>query len=247
MLHLGPLRPARPRHEAVPDWPAEFATRAREARDPRLRRYYARGMVTADTPLCATPLIAIDVETTGLDPQRDGIVSIGIVPMSSERIRASASRHWIVKPRVELAAESVALHGITHSQVADAPDLDAVLDEVLAAVAGHVLVVHCRQIERAFLDDALLKRIGEHIVFPVIDTMELEARLHRSPPKGGWFARLSRRPRISLRLADSRARYGLPRYRPHHAATDALATAELLQAQLAHHFAPDIPVGRLWL
>jgi len=50
----------------------------------------------------------------------------------------------------------------------------------------------------------------------------------------------------SIRLADSRRRYGLPRYRPHHAMTDALSSAELLQAQVAHHFAPDTPIRDLW-
>jgi len=38
----------------------------------------------------------------------------------------------------------------------------------------------------------------------------------------------------------------LPRYRLHHALTDALATAELLQAQVAHRFTPDTPLSALW-
>lgn len=247
MLHLGPLRqPAHhPAEPATPDWPARFAALAQTARDARLKAYYAAGVVAGDTPLAATPLIAMDIETTGLDPRRDGIVSIGLVPMSLERIRTSASRHWIVKPRVPLAAESVALHGITDSQVARAPDLIELLDEVLTTIAGHVLVVHCRAIERTFLDAALVRRIGESISLPVIDTMELEARVHRRR-RPGLFARLTGRRPVSVRLADSRARYHLPRYRPHHALTDALATAELLQAQVAHRFSPDTPVRELW-
>src|SRR5690606_14523285 len=105
------------------------------------------------------------------------------------------------------------------------------------ALAGRVVVVHCREIERAFLEVALTARLGEGIEFPVIDTMDLEARLHRAPPPG-FLARLFGRKAApaSIRLADSRERYGLPRYRAHHALTDALATAELLQAQLAHRF-----------
>jgi DNA polymerase-3 subunit epsilon len=39
----------------------------------------------------------------------------------------------------------------------------------------------------------------------------------------------------------------LPDYTPHHALTDAIATAELLQAQIAHHFSPDMPVKDFWL
>ncbi|WP_313951808.1 3'-5' exonuclease, partial [Accumulibacter sp.] len=192
------------------------------------------------------PLMALDIETTGLDPVRDGIVSIGLVPMRLERIFASQSRLWIVKPRSPLLEKSVALHGITHSQLVSAPDLIDILDALLAAIAGHVVVVHCRAIERQFLNNALRARIGEAIEFPVIDTMELEARLHRRKSPG-LIARIFRhQPLPSIRLAASRCRYALPRYRLHHALTDALASAELLQAQIAHRFTPETALGELW-
>lgn len=229
------------------EWHQRFEALAHSARDARLRAYYAAGMVRGETPLSEVPLMALDVETTGLDPVKDGIVSIGLVPMSLERIRSSASRHWILKPRVPLGEESVTIHGITDSQVLTAPDLNQVLAEVLQAMAGHVLVVHCRDIERQFLNGALRPRIGEGIEFPVIDTMELEARLHRNPPRGWLNWVLGRHPpRLSIRLADSRRRYNLPRYRPHHALTDALASAELLQAQVAHRFSFETPLRELW-
>jgi DNA polymerase-3 subunit epsilon len=229
------------------DWRRRFEALAESAHDERLRAYYAAGMVDGDTPLSAVPLMALDVETTGLDPVEDGIVSIGLVPMGLDRIRASASHHWILKPRVPLGEASVTIHGITDSQVLAAPDLKLVLAEVLQAMQGHVLVVHCRDIERQFLNGALRPRIGEGIAFPVIDTMELEARLHRNQPRGWLNWALGRHPPpVSIRLADSRRRYNLPRYRPHHALTDALASAELLQAQVAHRFSPDTPVRELW-
>ncbi len=253
MLHAGLLRRPAPADvpadtaPETPDWPLRFAQLAESARDARLKAYYARGTVSGSTPLYATPLMAMDIETTGLDPARDGIVSIGLVPMSLERIRTSASRHWILKPRVPLGEMSVTIHGITDSQVRTAPDLAELLADLLDVISGHVLVVHCRSIERQFLNGALRTRIGEDIEFPVIDTMELEARLYRGRRPGLIDRLLGRRPpQVSIRLADSRQRYGLPRYRPHHALTDALASAELLQAQVAHRYAPDTPVRALW-
>lgn len=260
MLHLGDLKGAQGRAgvragkaagqadgASVPDWPARFAALAEAAHDPRLRAFYAAGAVAGDTPLAEVPMVAIDVETTGLDPARDEIVSIGLLPMTLERIASSASRYWVVRPRIELNAESVVIHAITHAQIEAAPDFGAVIDDLLAALAGRVVVVHCRDIERSFLDRALAARIGEGVEFPVIDTMDLEARIHRVA-RPGFFARLfGKRPApVSIRLADSRTRYHLPRYRAHHALTDALATAELLQAQVAHRFAPDTPLRELW-
>ena len=248
MLHLGPLQQKQSNAASgaeAQDWPQRFAELAAAAHDERLKRFYAAGAVSGDTPLSEVPLMALDVETTGLDPVHDGIVSIGLVPMRLDRILASQSRHWILKPRTELGEESVTIHGITDSQVDVAPDLIEILDEVLQAMAGHVLVVHCRAIERQFLNGALRPRIGERIEFPVIDTMELEARLHRKK-RPGLFARLFGHKQLSIRLAASRSRYGLPRYRPHRALTDALASAELLQAQIAHRFSPETPVSALW-
>ncbi|MCP1328190.1 3'-5' exonuclease, partial [Halomonas sp. 707D4] len=51
---------------------------------------------------------------------------------------------------------------------------------------------------------------------------------------------------VSIRLDASRQRYGLPSYQGHHALTDALATAELFQAQVAYHYSPETPLERFW-
>lgn len=257
MLHLGKLgsgpgqsRVAKEYGGTVCDWPQRFDTLGATARDLRLQAFYAQGAPAGDTPLADVPLLAMDFETTGLDPKKDEIVSIGLVPMTLGRIQSSASRHWVVRPRGVLNAESVTFHAITHAQIERAPDLGLVLDELLPALAGRVVVVHCAAIERSFLDAALKARLGEGIEFPVIDTMALEARLHRG--RKGLFAELfgslfGRKPApLSIRLADSRARYRLPRYRAHHALTDALATAELLQAQIAHRFESDTKLGEVW-
>ncbi|SFB98889.1 DNA polymerase-3 subunit epsilon [Marinospirillum celere] len=229
----------------VPDWPSRFKVLHQHAKDKRLQAFYDAGVVAGDTPLAETPLLAVDFETTGFNPRKNSIVSIGLVPMTLKRIRCHAAKHWIVKPLSGLSQESVVIHGITHSEIQHAPDLSQVIDELLQAFAGHVMVVHHRGIERPFLNEALKARLGEGIEFPVIDTMELEARLHRQKRLSWWQRFLGRQP-LSIRLADSRNRYHLPWYRPHDALTDALATGELLQAQVAHRFTPETPINDLW-
>jgi len=227
------------------DWPQLFHTLAASSRDERLRTYYGNGCVSADTPLAEAPLVALDVETTGLDPRQHAIVSLGLVPMDLQRIRCSEARYWVVKPTSELVDQSIAFHHITHSDIRHAPRLASVLEELLEALAGKVVVVHYRNIERLFLDQALRQHLGEGLGFPVIDTMELEARLYPKR-RSGWLDRLLGRQPVSIRLADSRLRYGLPLYQAHHALTDALATAELLQAQIATHYTAQTPVGAVW-
>ena len=238
----------RRRKSAAPlDWPSRFAELAQTARDPRLARFYQAGTVSADTPLEQVPLLALDVETTGLDSRKDSIVSLGQVPFDLRRIRCCEASYWVVKPVCELSSQSVTFHHITHSDVSQAPRLANVLDELLSIMAGKIMVVHYRHIERSFLDEAVRHLTGEGLQFPVIDTMQLEARLHPRRRKSGWLRQLlgGEQP-VSIRLADSRLRYGLPLYQAHHALTDALATAELLQAQVAKHYPPTTPIGELW-
>lgn len=249
MLYLRPQDLRRPAPQ--PAWPALFNERAQLARDYRLERFYRAGAVAADTPLSQVPFVAMDFETTGLNLKKDAIVSIGVVPFTLQRIRCKDAKHWIVNPHKPMAEQAVVIHGITHSEVQAAPDLLLVLDELLAVLAGCVVVVHHKAIERGFLAAALQARLNEDIVFPVVDTMELEARLHRNQPQSVMgllknLLRLRGQQPASIRLADSRARYQLPFYQPHHALTDALATAELLQAQLAHHYQPETLISEIW-
>ncbi len=229
----------------TPTWETFFSEQARACRDPALQQFYATDMPDPETPIRDVEMMALDFETTGMDHHRHAIVSIGMVPFTLRTIRPNAGHYWVVRPQRPLDEASIIFHRITHAEVADAPDLNEVLDEVLDALAGRLAVVHFRHIERPFLDTAVVSRRGERCLFPVIDTMALEARQQRH----GWLSRLKAffgGTPVSIRLADSRTRYGLPAYSSHHAKLDALATAELLQAQIATHYSPETPVGDLW-
>ncbi|PWI34782.1 DNA polymerase III subunit epsilon [Vibrio albus] len=227
------------------NWPEYYKNQQSKAKDERLIQFYQQGLVDPKTPLSQVPFVAVDFETTGLDPKKDGIISIGLVPFTLNRIQLNRATHWIVNPDKPLDEESVVIHGITHSDIIDAPDLTNILEGLLEALAGTVVVVHYRKIEREFLDLALKSRIGEGILFPVIDTLELEANVQRKQSSGLINILKGKKPE-SVRLGSSRSRYGLPAYSPHHALTDAIATAELLQAQIAHHYAADTPIQQLW-
>lgn len=243
MIHLLPRQNTKP---STPDWPACFAEMAKRSQQPLLKQFYQAGVPDPSTPIKDIPLLAMDFETTGLSAKNHSIVSIGLVPFTLERIPVRHARQWLVKPRMPLENKSVTIHQITHSDIQQAPDLNTHLEELLGLMAGRLCVVHFRGIERPFLDVAIKARLGQGITFPVIDTMELEARLHRTG-KAGFLSRLLGKKPKSIRLGDSRQRYHLPHYGAHEAAIDALATAELLQAQIATHYSPDTPVRDLWV
>lgn len=228
------------------DWPQLYREQALVCKDERLQLFYGSGCPAPDTPLSDVPFVALDFETTGLDAGVDEIVSIGLVPFDIRRIRPREAKQWLLNPQQELREESVVIHGITHSEINNAPDLDAVLGELLGALAGRVVVAHYRYIEREFLDANIRRRIGEGVQFPIVDTMELEAMQYRKR----WSMlrdKLLGRKQTSIRLGDSRTRYGLPHYSSHDAVVDSIATAELLQAQIRHRFSEDTPIKDLWI
>lgn len=233
-------------NQEILNWQAFLKIKAQESKDNRLTHFYNASTYHEEIKLNDIDFVALDFETTGLDANKNSIISIGLVPFTLQRIACSKAKHWFITPEDKLQEDSIIIHGITHSDLKGAPDLLRILEQLLDELAGKIVVVHYRRIERDFFDAALRSVINEGIVFPVIDTMQIEADIQQARPKKmiDWF----RKPRPeSIRLAKSRTRYNLPTYPPHDALTDAIATAELLQAQIRHHFSPDTPIKNLWL
>lgn len=196
-----------------------------------LSGFYEVGFDYLEQTIAEAPCLAIDIETTGLDAEHDRIVSIGLVEFDCRRVYLASAKHWLVDPG-ELSDSSVVVHGITHSVVSSAPPIELVMPEVLEAMAGRLAVVHYRAMEREFFRTLSHSLWSESWLFPVIDTFALEATLLTEAK--GFFDRLRRKPLPSLRLPDARSRYHLPDYENHNALVDAIATAELFQAQVQH-------------
>jgi len=233
-------------NQEILNWAAFLQLKTQLSKDKRLHDFYNAGTYHNETPLSEIDFVALDFETTGLDSHKNGIISIGLVPFNLQRIFCRKAKQWYINPQDNLQENSIIIHGITHSDLQGAPDLLRILEQLLDELAGKVVVVHYRHIERDFLDHTLRILINEGIIFPVIDTMQIEADLQRAKSKG--LLNLFKRKRTeSIRLANSRTRYNLPAYPPHDALTDAIATAELLQAQIKYHFSPDTAVEKLWV
>ncbi len=227
------------------DWNGKQLAKRDRTSDSLLRDFYQAELPDKSTPISDIRFLAIDFETTGLDKDKDEIITIGVVPFDLNRIYLNQAQHWLVKPQKQLKESSIVIHGITHSDIMNAPDLSAYLPEILRAMQGYIVVAHYHIIERYFFSAAVKKRLGEEIEFPIVDTMEIEESIIK---RGFSFLDyLKGKKKTSLRLGAIRSRYELPTYAPHHALTDAIATAELLQAQISNHFNPADPIEQFWL
>jgi DNA polymerase-3 subunit epsilon len=192
-----------------------------------LREFYRRPFAPPRSDCRTLGFVAVDLETTGLDPERDEILSIGLVDIERLRIDLAGARQYLLRPARAIPERSAVIHRITDDDAAAGATLAAVLPEVLARLAGKVLVAHHARLDVGFLDRACRRLYGAGLVLPVIDTQQLARRglERRNQPFGAQ----------DLRLAECRMRHNLPRYRLHNALSDALACAELLLVQLAQH------------
>ncbi len=187
--------------------------------------YLGWPLPSPDTPVDELGLLSLDLETTGMDPRRDTLLSIGYVPIDGRRVNLGGARRFVVRSSAEVGA-SAAIHGITDDTLATGIPMRAALTDVLAALRGRVLLAHYTDIEEGFLSAACEREFGAGMPCARIDTLELQRRLI----VGSWPGEA---PPGTLRLWSARRRYGLPVYKAHDALGDALACAELFLAQVA--------------
>jgi len=188
-----------------------------------LHDYLARPFPAPGSDWRDIEYLVLDFETTGIDPREHEILSAGYLVVRDATVHVGSAVHRLIRPEGMLPARSVVVHGITDDLSAQGQPSTEVIGELLAALAGRVLVGHHAATEFHFLSRACRQLFGAPFVGPVIDTLALEARTMRrdgqQPQRG------------DLRLGGARTRRGLPRYRAHNALIDALATAELFLAQ----------------
>jgi DNA polymerase-3 subunit epsilon len=169
---------------------------------------------------------SLDIETGGLDPRRDPILALGMLPIRDGIIRLGEAYQTLVRPEAgrEIRPESVRAHQLVRSEVNQAPPLPEVLAEVDRRIRQGALLVHHQGIDVAFLKRAFARHGRRWPAPAIVDTVELLHKLHRKRR----FTKPDQ-PEVepSVNLAEARRRLGLPDYRAHDALTDAIATAEL--------------------
>ena len=210
--------------------------RAANLPDGPLRRVAEVTTPSPDTPASKLRLLAVDVETTGLDAKKDSLLSIGFVPVDGDAIILAGAGNVVLRGAPEVGGSAV-FHGLTDDQIAAGVAPEKGLAQLLDALQGRVLLAHHAVIESDFLRTAMRRTWGVDVPIVTVDTLRLQPGLltkgfDDEPPRG------------ALRLWAARDRYGLPRYRAHEALTDALACAELYLAQVSE-LGWDTPLKKL--
>ena len=200
-------------------------TRTRKLEEP-FRTFIDRACPDSATAFDDVEFVALDIETTGLDPASAEMLSVGWVLLRSGRVELGSAESHIVRPSGDVGG-SAAVHGLTDTLVERGQDRAVVIARILEILTGRVLLVHHAGLDKSLLDRLCREHFGASLLLPVVDTLALEHRRRR------------RRHHVdesrSLRLSDLRESYRLPRYGAHDCLSDAIATAELLVAMVAHN------------
>lgn len=131
----------------------------------------ARRMRSArpDIPLRDMEFVAIDLETTGLDPRRDVIVAMAAIPFIDGRARPDLGHSRIVAPGQPIPPAARAIHGIGDADVRSAPSVAAVLPELLVRCRDRVIVAHTAGFDLAIIERAARAAGLAPVESPVID------------------------------------------------------------------------------
>ena len=118
--------------------------------------------------------IFLDTETTGLSADSgDRIIEIGCVELANRRF-SGRNLHFYLNPQRPSHEDALKVHGLTDEFLADKPLFAAVVDELLAYVAGAEIIIHNAAFDIGFLN-AELRRLGrpafETHVAQITDTL----------------------------------------------------------------------------
>ena len=156
-------------------------------------------------------IVAIDVETTGIDPEFDRIIEIGAFrPETGEVFRT------LVNPGRPLSPRITELTGITDEMLADAPGAIVAMKELLMFLQNdRILLGHNISFDHSFITMELDRMGLGDVQFEGIDTLKIARVLCAELP--------------SKKLESLCEHFGLTNERAHRAFEDAKVTYQLYE------------------
>ena len=162
--------------------------------------------------------VAFDLETTGLDPQKDAIIEIGAVKFQGGRTLDTFQS--LVNPQRRISPFISGLTGIRQRDLDRADTIERVAASFIAFVGASPLIAH-----NADFDLGFLRSGGIELTNPVVDTYDLAYVVRTDSP--------------SYSLENMAQHLELPHDRPHRALDDAIVAKMLFLSLLEDATALD--------
>ncbi|MFJ4273786.1 TerD family protein [Streptomyces coelicoflavus] len=167
----------------------------------------------------------VDVETSGLVPRRDRVLSVAVVTLGPDGAQ-TGEFSTLLDPGCDPGP--VHVHGLTAERLRGAPAFDQVAERIGALLEGRVLVAHNAQFDYDFLAHEFARARLRLPVARRLCTLALNRRV--DPPTD------------DLRLGTLAAHYGVPQLKAHDALDDTRVLAGVLRASLRQAARLDLPL-----
>jgi DNA polymerase III subunit epsilon len=164
------------------------------------------------------PIVAIDTETTGRDPASDRVVEVACVRW--ERGEIVLRKSWLVNPGRPIPKEAFDVHGISDDDVKDAPAFEAIVPELLEALAGAIPLAYNAEFDRK----QLLSELGR-LAAPASPPPAFQKNAEWLDPL--VWARELQKLEKSRALGEVAARLGIELAQAHRATNDAEAALNI--------------------
>lgn len=132
-------------------------------------------IVGDDRPVDTVRFVVLDTETTGPDPRRDRLISIGAVSVENQEIRLDDTFEILLK--VAYNNSSVTVHGITRDEAADGAGEAEAVSLFLDYLGEGIITGHHIGHDVEVLDRASERLFGRRLTNLSLDTMDLTLRL----------------------------------------------------------------------
>ena len=153
----------------------------------------------------------IDVETTGLSPERDRICEIGVIKIKDGK---EVNRYeTLVNPQIPLPPGASAVNQITSEMLTNAPPFEKISRQFAGFIDGTILAAHNAQFDLGFINSAFERDGHPRWAGTTIDTI--------------YIARQAMPGLFSYSLDALTIRLGIPYTRRHRSMADVEITAKL--------------------
>jgi DNA polymerase III epsilon subunit family exonuclease len=115
--------------------------------------------------------IVLDTETTGLDYTKEKIIEFAAVRLENGKIKDEFQT--LINPHQHIRKSSMAIHGISHEMVKDAPTEEEVMPKILEFIGDYPIVAHNAIFDYMFLNEASLRTVGKELCNARIDTQQM--------------------------------------------------------------------------
>ncbi len=104
--------------------------------------------------------VCLDCETTGLNPKKDEILSIGAVIIKENKVLMSKTFNIYVKPSDKISTQSILIHRIRPIDLENAIDPEEAIYELLKFIGSRVIVGYYIKFDIAIISRYTKKYIG---------------------------------------------------------------------------------------